>query len=95
MFNRFRKRRWKKLLKKTEPYSFNFSLAVLMQSLEDILDESLDYMFMPEVETMCFELIETIANLRLMIETKEEEEYNMLKHRVMYMLNHKLENWYI
>lgn len=95
MLNRFRKKRWKWLLKHTEPYSFNYSLTMLLQSLEDLLDESFDYMFLPEIETMCFELIETIANLKLMTETKDEKEYNLLKHRVIYMLNNKLENWYI
>lgn len=90
-----RRRQWKKIIKNTEPYSFNFPLVVLKKSLEDLLDESFDYMFIPEVEIMCYEIIETISNIALMIDTENEKEYDMLKHRIIYMLENKLENWYI
>jgi len=96
MFKEIKRRReWKKIIKNTEPYSFNFPLAVLKKSLEDLLDESFDFMFIPEVELMCYEMIETISNINLMINTENENEYNMLKHRMMYMLENRLETWYI
>lgn len=96
MFKRIRRKmHWKKVLKKSEPYSYTHSLVILKTSLEDLLDESLEYIFIPEVEKMCFELMETISNLNMMETTEDEDTYNMLKHRVMYMLNNRLENWYI
>lgn len=92
-----RRKKWRKLIRQTknEKYSYNYSLIVLKASLEDLLDEAFDYMFVPEIEVMCFEIIETISNINLMVQTESEEEYDMLKHRLIYMITNKLENWYI
>lgn len=92
-----RRKKWHKLIRqmKNNKYSYNYSLIVFKASLEDLLEEAFDYMFIPEVEIMCFEIIETISNINLMVETNNEEEYDMLKHRLVYMIKNKLENWYI
>lgn len=90
-----RKKRWKKAFKTSDEYSSKHTLVALEQSLHDLLEIFFGYMYIPEVEKACYELIETIGNLHLMIQTDEQEEYDMLKHRVIYMLTNKLENWYI
>lgn len=96
MFRKIRRKlHWKDVFKKVKPYASDYPLIILKTSLEDLLEEALDFMFMPEIETMCFELIETISNINLMVLTDNEDEYKMLKHRVMYMLNNRLESWYI
>lgn len=89
------KKRWKKGMRNVNQYGYEHSWMALCQSLEDLLDESFDYMFIPEVERICYELIETIANLKYMLETNNEEEYNMLKHRVIYLIENRMEEWYI
>lgn len=96
MFNNIRKFfKWKKAFKKVDNYSYKLPLMALNQSLNDLLMISFDYMFMPEIEKMCFELLETISNIDLMLETKDGDEYEMAKHRVMYMLSNRLEEWYV
>lgn len=89
-----RKRKWGKIIKTTDGLSFKSSLRILEASLEELLNEAFNYMFIPEVERICFELIETIADLKLMQETDSVDEYNMAKHRVVYMINNRMESWY-
>lgn len=96
MFNNIKRHfRWRKAFKRVDSYSYEFPLMALNQSLNDLLMISFDYMFMPEIEKMCFELLETISNINLMLDTRDEDEYQMAKHRVMYMLNNRFEEWYI
>ena len=96
MFNNIKRHfRWKKAFKRVDNYSYEFSLMALNQSLNDLLMISFDYMFMPEIEKMCFELLETISNINLMLDTGDEDEYQMAKYRVVYMLNNRFEDWYI
>ena len=90
-----RNKEWKKVIKNIDVYSFKSSLSVLQKSLEILLDEAFNYMFIPEVERVCFELVETISNLKLMQETDNVNEYIMAKHRVMFMLGNRLETWYM
>ena len=90
-----RKKRWKKEMKEVNQYGYGYGWMALVQSLQDLLEESFNYMFIPEVERVCYELIETINNLKHMAETDNDEEYNMAKHRVLYMLENRMEEWYI
>lgn len=96
MFNNIRKFfKWERAFKKVDNYSYELPLMALNQSLNDLLEISFEYMFMPEIEKMCFELLETISNINLMLETNDENEYRMAKHRLMYMLSNRLEEWYV
>lgn len=90
-----RRRRWKKEMKTVENYTYTYGWAALCQSLQDLLEESFEYIYLPEMERVCYELIETISNLKYMTQTQDREEYMMLKHRVMYMLENRMEEWYI
>ena len=90
-----KKYRWKNEMKFVDKHSHEYILGTLCQSLQDLLEDFFDYMYSTEIERVCFELIETIANLKSMIQTEDLEEYEMLKHRVMYMLQHRMESWYI
>lgn len=87
--------KWSKSFKNTDDYNYEIILTAMSQSLNELLNTAFNYMFMPEIEKMCFELIETISNIDLMLETEDRDEYEMAKHRVMYMLNNRLERWYI
>lgn len=87
--------KWSKSFKNTDDYSYEIILTAMNQSLNELLNIAFEYMFIPEVERICFELLETISNIDLMLETKDGDEYEMAKHRVMYMLNNRLERWYI
>ena len=87
--------KWSKNFKDVDDYNYEIILVSIKQSLNELLNIAFKYMFMQEIEGMCFELIETISNIDLMLETEDIEEYNMAKHRVMYMLGNRLEKWYI
>lgn len=90
-----KKRSWSKRIKELDPFSNSSILKCLKFSLEDLLYSALDYLFMPDIETMSYEIAETISDINIMLDTDDQEEYTLSKKRLLYMLDNKLENWYL
>lgn len=88
-------KQWKKFIKKDEFDNYYSFYKALLNTTQSIMLQMMDFLFIEDIYVAFLELLELHSDLSMLLETKSNKTYEMCKYRINYLLQNKLENWYI
>ena len=89
------KKQWKSFIKREEFDSYYSFYKSLLNTTQSMLVQMTDFLFIEDVYVAFLELLELHSDLTLILQTESDTTYNLCKYRINYLLQNKLENWYI
>lgn len=89
------KKQWKGFLKKEEFFDYNSMYRTIHNTAQSMMLQMVDFLFIEDIYNAFIELLELNNNIDIMLAEKSPESIALCKERIDFLLQNKMENWYI